>query len=347
MGINLGLIAKKIGAAPIPAESTLYEVDCAAPLDSAKNNQISFLSNPKYSAIAKESAALAIITAKQIEGSAAIQLVVPNPYLAWAIVCELFAPERKSLLQGFIHLSAVVDPTATVSSDVHIGANSFIGPNTTIAKGCIIHSGVVIEENCSIGEGTEIHPNAVIHYNTVIGANCVIWSNVVIGAYGFGYALDGQQFVRIHQLGKVVIEDNVDIGACSTIDRGAVGDTVISKGVKIDNMVQIAHNVTIGDDSAIAAQSGLSGSLRIGKRVKIGGQAGFVGHIDIGDDSFVGAKAGVAKSFPPKSNITGYPARDFMEQRRLEASLLKVPELLKRVAALEKIALETKSIKGS
>ncbi|MEO1885636.1 MAG: UDP-3-O-(3-hydroxymyristoyl)glucosamine N-acyltransferase, partial [Methylococcales bacterium] len=200
---------------------------------------------------------------------------------------------------------------------------------------CKIHSGVIIEENCQLGNNVEIHPNAVIHFGSQIGHRCNIWSNAVIGSYGFGNAKDGTRFVRIHQLGNAILEDDVDIGAGATIDRGAVDNTVIKRGAKIDNLVMIAHNVIIGEDTAIAAQTGISGSTKIGNRVLIAGQVGFVGHIEIGDQSFIGAQAGVSKSFPPGSKITGYPARNLMDVRRSDTAITHLPELIKKVKLLE------------
>ncbi|MBL8025404.1 MAG: UDP-3-O-(3-hydroxymyristoyl)glucosamine N-acyltransferase [Fibrobacteres bacterium] len=335
MSYTLKQIINATGATCAGQYDETLVINGTATLEAAAVGDISFLSNPKYASAAKETSASAVILSKTIEGLKAVQLVTANPYLAWAKICELFAPDRSAHLPANISQTASVHATAIIGTGCHIGHGVCIGASVKIGNRCIIHSGAVIEENCTIGDDTEVHPNVVVHYGTSIGKRCVIWSNAVIGSYGFGYAQDGARFVRIHQLGRVILEDDVDIGACTTIDRGAAGDTVIKRGAKIDNLVQIAHNVQIGEDSAIAAQAGLAGSLKIGDRVKVAGQAGFVGHIEIGNDSFIGAKAGIAKSFPEKSNITGYPARDFMDQRRLEASLLKVPDLIKRVSELE------------
>jgi UDP-3-O-[3-hydroxymyristoyl] glucosamine N-acyltransferase len=195
---------------------------------------------------------------------------------------------------------------------------------------------VVVEDHCAIGGDCEIHPNTVIHYGTRIGSRVVIWSGAVIGSYGFGFAPDGDRFVTIPQLGHVVLEDDVRVGAGTAIDRGAAGPTRVKQGTKIDNLVHIAHNVQIGENCAVTAQVGISGSTVIGDRVKIGGQAGFVGHIEIGDDSFVGAQAGVSRSFPAKSTLSGYPARDLMDVRRSDVIVGRLPEIAKRLDALEK-----------
>ncbi|MGH8474214.1 MAG: UDP-3-O-(3-hydroxymyristoyl)glucosamine N-acyltransferase [Methylococcales bacterium] len=335
MMINLQDLCDRIGAKCLNGRE-LTQIHGVATLAKAKVGDVAFLASPKYVDDARKSKASAIIANQELAGVEAAVLLTDNPYLSWAKVCELFKPDRSSHLPRAIHASASIDPWAAIEPDVHVGANVVIGAGTKIASGAIIHSGAIIEEDCLIGEDTEIHPNVVIHYGSIIGRRCVIWSNAVIGAYGFGHARDGALFISIHQLGNVRIEDDVSIGAGTTIDRGAIEDTMIRRGAKIDNLVMIAHNVIIGEDSAIAAQAGISGSTGIGDRVLIAGQAGFVGHIAIGHDSFVGAQAGVAKSFPPGSKITGYPARNLMDVRRSDTAITHLPELMQRVKEIEK-----------
>ncbi|MEE9398352.1 MAG: UDP-3-O-(3-hydroxymyristoyl)glucosamine N-acyltransferase [Methylococcales bacterium] len=335
MTIQLNKLATEVGAT-LSEKSDNIPIEGVATLSSATNRQISFLSSQKYLEQAKNSKAAAIILSRDIPEITAAKLITDNPYLCWAKTAALFAPDRSEHLPDAYHASATIDPTAKIASNTHIGPNAFIGGNTRIGRYSSIHAGVVIEENCTIGDNVEIHPNAVIHYGTEIGNNCIIWSNAVIGSYGFGNAKDGAKFVPIHQLGHVILEDDVGIGACTTIDRGAIENTIIRRGTKIDNQVMIAHNVEIGEDTAIAAQTGISGSTKIGNQVLIAGQAGFVGHIEIGSQSFVGAKAGISKSFPPGSKITGYPARNLMDVRRSDMALTKLPALLKKVRELEK-----------
>ena len=335
MNISLTELAEKIGAKIVNGPGNTV-ITGAGTLATAQHGQVSFLSSAKYLDQVKTSQASAIIVAKEIPGISIAQLLTANPYLSWAKTTEVFRPDRSTHLSASIDSSAVIHPDADLAADVYVGAKAVIGAGTRLGAGCIVHSGVVIEENCSIGCRTEIHPNAVVHYGTRIGDRCVIWSNAVLGSYGFGNAKDGARFVRIHQLGNTILEDDVHIGSGTTVDRGAVDDTVIKRGARLDNLVMIAHNVVIGEDTAIAAQTGISGSSKIGDRVLIAGQAGFVGHIDIGDDSFVGAQAGVSKSFPPGSKITGYPARNLMDVRRSDTAVGNLPDLIKRVRALEK-----------
>lgn len=333
--MTLKELALRIGAR-IERADPCAPVTGPAPLNAAGPGQVSFLSNSKYREQALTSRALAVIVEREIPGMAAGALVVKNPYLAWARACECFAPVRDEALPPGLHPTAVVHPTAQLGQGVRLGPWVTIGARTRIGAGTRIHAGVIIEEDCLIGADCEIHPRVVIHYGTRAGDRCILWSGAVLGAYGFGYAPDGPRWVRIHQLGRVVLEDDVDVGANTTVDRGAVGDTVIRRGAKIDNLVQLAHNVEIGEDSAIAAQTGLSGSVKIGKRVKLGGQVGFVGHVSLGDDSFVGAKGGLTKNFPPNSILTGYPARSIMETRRTEAAAARLPEALKKIRELER-----------
>lgn len=327
-------IAERIGA-KIVADDDQVAIQGVAALDSAKVGDISFLSNLKYAQQAIETRASALILAKNIPEIRTAKLITPNPYLGWARTLELFVPDRSDILPCMIHATAQIHASAQIAENVHIGAHAVVGQNSVIGNACKIHSGVVIEENCRIADNVEIHPNAVIHYGTSIDRNCVIWSNATIGAYGFGNARDGAHYVPIPQLGNVIIEQDVSIGAGSTIDRGAIGNTVIKRGAKIDNLVMIAHNVEIGEDTAIASQTGISGSTKVGDRVIIAGQAGFVGHVEIGSDSFIGAKAGISKSFPDGSKISGYPARNLMEVRRSDAAITKLPDLIKKVKELE------------
>jgi len=336
VALLLRQLAEKIGAQCMGGNGELT-ITGLAPLNAASASEVSFFSNTKYQTDLKNTRAAAVIMEKERSELPCAKLIMRNPYLGWALATALFRPDRTAFARQGIHQSARVHPEARLGPDVHVGPGACIGARTTIGARTIIHAGAVIEELCEIGNDCEIHPNAVIHHQTIIGNNCVIWSGAVIGSYGFGYAEDNARFITIHQLGKVVIQDDVDIGANCAIDRGAVGDTVIKRGTKLDNMVHCAHNVEIGVDCAIAAQTGISGSVKIGNRVKIAGQVGFVGHIELGDDSFVGAKTGVSKNFPAKSILSGYPSRNLMDARRSDACLHKLPELIKKVRALENL----------
>lgn len=343
--MKLSKIAQVIGAV-VPEGESDSEVTSLRSPEHAIESDIIFLSSPKFKDEIARSPARYIIVGKETVIHGKVCLEVSDPYVAYARVAQLFE-DRSPLFSEGISESAVVDPSAKIDPSVSIGPGSVIGASTVIGPGCRIAARCVIERNCRIGADCRIDSGAVIRYGSVIGDRVVIQSGAVIGSDGFGNAREGTTFVRIPCFGNVVIGDDADVGANTTIDRGNFEPTLIGKGVKIDNLVHIAHNVQVGDDSAMAAQVGISGSTRIGKRVIIGGQAGFVGHIEIGDDTFVGAKAGVSKGTEPGSKITGYPARDLMGMRRIEAAQVSLPQLLKEVKQLKNEIQELKKCKCS
>lgn len=303
--------------------------------ETAENDSIIFLSNPKFAPQVEQSKAPYVITRRGSQIPGKINFEIDDPYVGYAKIAQLFEDKTPPFGRG-IDSTAVIDPTASIPSSVSIGPGSVIGAEVSIGHNSRIGARCVIEKSSSIGNDCRIDSGVVIRAETVIGNRVIIQSGAIIGSDGFGNAREKNVFIRIPAFGRVIIEDDADIGANSTIDRGNFEPTVIGKGVKIDNLVHIAHNVTIGDHTAIAAQTGISGSTAIGKRVIIAGQVGFVGHISIGDDSFIGAKAGVSKSIEPEAKITGYPARDLMTMRRIEAAQQSLPQLLKDFKKLRK-----------
>lgn len=310
-------------------------------LQSAGPTEVTFLSNDKFLQLAQQTGAAAVIVGKNSSIEGKVCLKVDDPYLGYAKTALLFE-DRSPLFEGPVHDRAFVHPTAQLDSTVFVGPGSVIGKDCRVGAGTVIGAHCVIENATVIGEGCRIDSGVIIRYATFIGNRVIIQANAVIGSDGFGNAMDGAQFVRIPPFGNVVIEDDVDIGASTTIDRGNFEPTVIARGTKLDNLIHVAHNVEIGEDTAIAAQTGISGSTKIGKRVIIAGQAGFVGHISIGDNSFVGAKAGISKSLQPGSKVTGYPARDLMKMRRIEAAQLSLPDMVKEIKRLRKELNELK-----
>lgn len=331
--MKLSFIAGIIGS-ELPLGALDCDITKIADPQECDASSITFVSNPKYSAAAAACPAAAVIvkSGALIEGKCC--LLVKDPYLGYARVAQLFEDTRP-LFEQSRHPSAIIDSTAVIAADAMIGPGAIIGAACQIGSKTIIGAGCVVENRAQIGSNTYIHSKAVICRDVIIGNSVIVESGAVIGSEGFGNAQDAGQFVRIPSFGTVIIHDEAWIGANTTIDRGALGPTVIGRGVRIDNQVQIAHNVQVGDHSAIAAQAGISGSTKVGKRVIIAGQAGFVGHIEIGDDSFVGAKSGVSKDVEPGSKVTGYPARDFMTMRRIEASSLQLPEIIKDVKKMK------------
>lgn len=308
-------------------------------------NDIIFLSNPKYAESISASLARFIIVKKGISIPGKICLEVSDPYVGYARVGQLFE-ETAPLFGTGVSSAAFVDPTALIHSTASVGPGSVIGAKVTIGAGTRINASCVIEKNSVIGSNCRIDSGVVVRYECIIGNNVVIQSGAIIGSDGFGNARENSVFIRIPPFGNVIIEDDADIGANTTIDRGNFEPTIIGKGVKLDNLIHIAHNVTIDEHSAIAAQTGVSGSTSIGKRVIIAGQVGFVGHIHIGDDTFIGAQAGVSKAVESGSKITGCPARDLMTMRRIEAAQTSLPALLKEFKSLKKELDELKQKLG-
>ncbi len=306
-----------------------------AGIDEAKSGEITFLASRRYQSSLQTTAASAIIVPSGTEVPQKTLVQVTDPRLAFARVMRLFHGARPSVFKG-VHPSAVIGRQVKMGRGISIGACVCIEDQVVIGDDVIIFPGVVIGAKSQIGSGSMIYANATIQQETVIGKNVIIHSGTVIGSDGFGYVKEDKGHIKVPQKGTVVIEDDVEIGANVTIDRATLGATRIGRGTKIDNLVQIAHNVVIGPHSLLVAQVGISGSTEIGAGVALGGQVGVVGHIKIGDDSAIGAKSGVSKSIPPRSVYFGLPARPIAKTKRIEACLNRLPELFKRVRFLEK-----------
>lgn len=248
-----------------------------------------------------------------------------------SIFFPISLPERK------IHEKAVIEQSCKLGNNLSIGPNVYIGNNSYIKDNSIIYPNVYIGDNVSLGKECIIYPNVTIYHNCLIGDRVIIHSGTVIGSDGYGFAqTEEKKHIKIPQVGNVIIGDDVEIGANVTIDRGTIGSTIIKKGTKIDNLVHIGHNVEIGEDSLIIAMVGISGSCKIGDRVILAGQVGVAGHLKIGNDVIIAAKSGVTTSIPDKSKVSGFPARNHMEELRFQASLRKVPEILKELKYLKK-----------
>ncbi|WP_116964550.1 UDP-3-O-(3-hydroxymyristoyl)glucosamine N-acyltransferase [Fastidiosibacter lacustris] len=308
-----------------------------ATLKNAQPGQLSFLANSKYLCELKTTQASAVLLTKEALALCPTNAVVlDNPYLAFAKVAQLFDKAPKA--QPGIHLSAVIAKTAIIANNVSIGANVLIGEHVVIADGAIIGANCVVLDNSSIGKYTEIKPNVTIYHGVEIGEKCIIHANSVIGSDGFGNAKDEQgNWVKIPQIGGVTIGNNVEIGASTSIDRGAIDDTFIGDGVKIDNQIQIAHNVVIGENTAIAGSSGIAGSVTIGKNCLIGGQVGISGHLSICDDVMLAAASNVSKSIDtPGFYTAAFNARPHMEWKRTSARIFRLDKLESRVKMLEK-----------
>jgi UDP-3-O-[3-hydroxymyristoyl] glucosamine N-acyltransferase len=313
------------------------EIHGAAGLDEASNGHVTFLANPRYTPRVNPTNATAIYLSEDAQTDRDIAILrVKDPYLAYTRALRIFHPEPE--LTAHIHPSAVIDPSARVATHVAIGACAVIGRNVEIAEGVCIHPNVTIYDDVTIGKDSTIHSGTAIRERTVIGERVVIHNNSVIGCDGFGYAKDEQKrWLKIPQTGRVVIEDDVEIGAGTTIDRASVGESRIGRGTKLDNLVQIGHSCTIGEDSLLCAQVGLAGSSHIGNRVILAGQAGVAGHLTIGDDVVLTAKSATSHNIPAGKVISGIPAFDNRDWLRATAAFRRLGEMARTVRELERL----------
>ncbi len=310
------------------------EISAAAPIESASSGDITFIANNKYKKYIDTTAASAVVVHKDLKCERSDLIRHEDPYYAFALILDILYPDAAKT-ERRIHDTAVISETSKIGDNCTIGAQSHIGNNSRIGDGCRIDPQVYIGDNVTLGENCHLFPGVIINRGTRIGDNSIVHSGTVVGSDGFGYARHSKGIKKVKQIGWVEIGNDVEIGANCTIDRGALGPTKIGNHVKIDNLVQIAHNVEIGDFSIIVSQVGISGSTKLGRGVILAGQVGLVGHIEIGDGVQVGAQSGVSKDIPAGKKYFGYPAREIMETKRIEASLKRLPELLKRVKKLE------------
>lgn len=310
------------------------EITGAAGLDAAEPGQVTFLANPRYTAQVRSTRASAIFVAESVEVEAPLAVLrARDPYLAYTHALRLFHPEPAH--EPFIHASAVIDPEARVADDVWIGACVVISRGAEIGAGVRLHPHATVYEGVRIGARSVIHSGVALRENTVIGERVVVHNNAVIGSDGFGYAkTEEKRWLKIPQTGRVVVEDDVEIGAGTTIDCASVGETRIKRGAKIDNLVQIGHSCTVGEDALICAQVGLAGSSHIGARVILAGQAGVAGHLKIGDDAVLTAKSATSHDVPPGKMISGIPAFDNKEWLRSTAAFRRLGELQRAVRSL-------------
>lgn len=340
---TLGYLAEFLGAT-LSGASESVTVNAVAPLSNAKKGQLSYLADPKFAKhLATTQAEVVLLTPADAVNCPVATLVVDNPGIKFAQLAALF--ERKIRQPAGIHATAVVGESSQIDSTASIGARCVIGDNVTIGQHTTILPGTVIGDDSVIGDACLIHANVTFYQNVVVGSRVTIHSGAVIGSDGFGNANEGGKWTKIPQLGRVVIQDDVDIGANTTIDCGALGDTIIEQGAKLDNQIQIAHNVKIGAHTAIAAQTGIAGSTQVGKYCMLAGQVGITGHISICDQAIVAAMTGVSKSITkPGLYSAHFAAMPIMQWNRKLVRMLKVDELYRRVATLEKMIQEVEKI---
>lgn len=334
MAFTAAEIASRLGGEIIGDGSTV--LTGFAPAQSAAGGDLTFAENDTYFQIAQQSAAGAILVGREFDSSTKVLIRVPHARIAFAKVLPLFFPEPA--FQAGIHSSAVVAGSAKVDSTAHIGPCCVIGENVRIGARAVLEGANHIGTDAQVGADTHLFPQVVVYPRTQIGKNVRVHSGTVIGSDGFGYVLDGGVHLKVPQIGNVIIQDDVEIGANVTIDRGALGPTVIGKGTKIDNLVQIAHNVVIGENCLVVAQAGIAGSTRLGHFVTLAGQVGLAGHLKIGNKVIVAAQSGVMHDIGEGEKWFGSPAKPDRQMKRELIALQQLPALLRRVAELEKQA---------
>lgn len=320
-------------------------VNGLAPLETAGPDKVTFLANPKYAAKVAETKAGAVLMAPGGEAYGRNVIELANPYLGFAKLLTLFYTAPHPPL-GVLP-EAVVGTNVTLGEGISIYPGAVIGNNVTLGDRVVVHSGVVIYDGVVIGDDSVIHANAVIRERCRLGKRCKLQPGAVIGSDGFGYAPDGSSYYPIPQIGIVVLEDDVEIGANATVDRAALEVTLIKRGTKLDNLVQVAHNCQIGEDCMIVSQVGIAGSSKIGNHVTLAGQVGVVGHVTIGDNVIVGAQAGVPGTLAPNGYYSGSPAMPHKDWLRAMGVLPRLPDMRKKMNELEKkiAALEARLAK--
>lgn len=293
-----------------------------APLADATETELSFLANPKYAPQLEMTRAAAVLVSRELEGDSARWIRVDNPYFAMATVVARFF-DRKPLPQG-ISAQASIAGSARLGRNVAVGAFASIGENVVLGDDVAIFPNVTIGDGVTIGEGTIVYPQVSIYHGCAIGRRCILHSGVVIGSDGYGFATAGGKHHKIPQIGIVRIEDDVEIGAGSTIDRAALGETVIGEGTKIDNLVQVGHNVKIGKHCFLVAQVGIAGSAELGDYVAVAGQSGVAGHLRVGHRAQIAAKSAALDDVPDDAKVMGIPAVPFREFARREGALRRL-----------------------
>jgi UDP-3-O-[3-hydroxymyristoyl] glucosamine N-acyltransferase len=332
MQMTLKEIADFVGGTPAGDNGQL--ITGLNSLELAGPNDLSFMRDARYVDLLEDSQAGAVLVPSDFSCNGKNCIQVPSPDGAFAMLLGMREREVRAHPEG-IHPTAVIDESAIVGEKCGIAPHAVIGPDCIIGNGAKLYSGVSIGCGCRIGDDTIIYPNAVIREHCSVGARCIIHSNVSIGGDGFGFIPQGGVRHKIPQVGVVEIGNDVEIGANSAIDRATVGATRIGSGTKIDNLVQIGHNVTIGEHCAISGFCGIAGSTTIGNNVTIGGKVGIAGHANIGDNVSIGAGSGIAQSVEAGATVLGSPAIDHRITKRIYLSMPRLPDLFKRVRAIE------------
>lgn len=341
MILTAGVIAEILGGS-VDGDPNV-QVSTVSPIESGFPGALSFLANPKYNEFLSKTEASVIIVKDDLNAASDVKATlirVADPYSSFAILLQKY--DEMNRPKAGIHPSAVIADSAKIGQSVSIGAGTVIDEGAVVGDNCILGAQVVVERKSKLGNGCHLHSGSKVLHDCVLGDNCRLHAGVIVGSDGFGFAPSDSQYSKIPQVGNVVLEDDVEIGANSTIDRATMGSTVIRKGVKLDNLIQVAHNVEIGEHTVIAAQTGIAGSTKIGKRCMIGGQVGIIGHLTIGDNVKIAAQSGVGNNLPDNAIVQGSPAFEVGNYRRSYVSFKRLPETIKQLEAQLRELMNTK-----
>jgi UDP-3-O-[3-hydroxymyristoyl] glucosamine N-acyltransferase len=330
---SLAVLADLVGGCVSGDPST--SISGVAPLDVAGSEQISFLANPKFKSKLEGCRAAAVIVHPSLQGCVELPLLlVDNPYLAFAKILTFFTvPQHVG--QG-VQPGAYVHPDAVVGENVTISPGCFVGAGAKVGDHTHLHPNVVLEANVIVGGGCVLHANSTVREQCVLGDRVILQPGAIIGSDGFGFAPDGQSYFKIPQVGHVVIEDDVEVGACSCVDRGTLGETRVARGTKIDNLVQVAHNVHIGEDTILVSQVGIAGSTIIGKHCTFGGQSAVAGHIRIGDNVTLAGRGGISNNVEGSQTLAGLPAMPHRDWLKATMTVPHLPEMRRELKQLKK-----------
>lgn len=334
-GMTLEQLAERLGATIHPPEASSTQVTGVAGIETAGSSEVSFVANAKYAALARSAKAAALIVEPTFGEVACPTLRIANPYLAWSKAIEIFHPAP--VYAPGIHATAVVAPTAKLGARAHVGAYVVIGDGCTVGDDTVLLPHVVLYPNVTTGDRFFAHAHAVVREGCRLGDDVVLQNGAIVGADGFGFAkTEAGRWVKIMQSGPAVLEDAVEVQANACIDRASIGETRIGAGTKIDNLVQVGHGSTVGEDTLLCAQVGLAGSTTVGNKVILAGQVGVAGHLTIGDGAVATAQTGIPSDVAPGAVVSGYPAMDNRAWLRTVAAVNRLPELLKKLRAAGK-----------
>jgi UDP-3-O-[3-hydroxymyristoyl] glucosamine N-acyltransferase len=333
--LTLSEVARLVGGVPVNDRGQVLRR--VAPLESAGEEALSFVANARYAAYLQTTGAGAVLVP---QGGAIVLpdhlggIRVDDPHRALALVIPVFHPQPRAP-EG-VHPTAVLGEDVQLGRGVSIGPAAVLGDRVRLGDGAVVGAHSVVGEGAAIGAETVLHPHVTLYPGVVVGSRCILHAGVRLGSDGFGYVFVEGEHRKVPQVGGCIVEDDVEIGANTTVDRGSVGDTVIGRGAKLDNLVHVGHNVRIGEKAVVVAQVGISGSTRVGAGAVLGGQAGVAGHLTVGAGARVGAQAGVTADVPAGETVSGYPARPHREALRAQAALFRLPALRDRIRTLER-----------